>query len=163
MKKHFSFLVALALAFTCIFAANSTYAQSKASSGSSEYNTALGLRLGWPAGITIKHFVSSQSALEGIVGFWYGGVNITGLYEYHMPIKGAAGLQWFVGGGLDFTSWNYAGYNGASIGIDGIIGLDYKIKSAPIDLSLDWKPSFYVAGVGGFYGSGAALSVRYTF
>ena len=137
-------------------------AQSK-SANSPDYTTALGLRLGYPFGVSLKHFVSPAGALEGIVGFWYGGINVTGLYEYHMPISGVDGLKWFVGGGLDFTSWSYGGYSGGSVAIDGIIGLDYKVNTAPVDISLDWKPSFYITGVKGFYGTGAAISVRYTF
>jgi len=166
MKKCMPFFIALAL--FCTWSSHSAFAQSE-TANSSEYTTALGLRLGWPAGVTVKHFMSPHNALEGIVGFWYGGINITGLYEYHSPIKGVNGLQWFIGIGADFTSWNYYGYNGASIGIDGIIGLDYKINSVPIDLSLDWKPAFYVTGVSSglgrspFYGTGLALSLRYTF
>lgn len=157
MKKLF-LLAALVLAIGI----GTVNAQSK-TANSSDYTTALGLRLGYPFGITVKHFVAPQGALEGIFGFWYGGVNITGLYEYHMPINGVEGLKWFVGGGLDFTSWSYGGYKGGSVAIDGIIGLDYKIKTAPVDISLDWKPSLYITGVKGFYGTGAAISVRYTF
>ncbi|MGH2642968.1 MAG: hypothetical protein ACRDE2_03390 [Chitinophagaceae bacterium] len=152
------------LLFAMVISISITTASAQSNtSGNPDYKTGLGLRLGYPYGVTIKHFISQQGALEGILGFWYGGFNFTGLYEYHMDIKSAPGLKWFVGGGADFTSWNFAGYHGAAVGIDGIIGLDYKINSAPIDLSLDWKPSFYVSGVSGLYAGGGAISVRYTF
>lgn len=135
-----------------------------AQSESSDYKTAAGLRLGYPFGATIKHFASDQGAIEGILGFWYGGFNITGLYEYHQPLGSEEGLQWFVGGGVEFTSWNYGGHNGGVFGLDGIIGLDYKIRTAPLNLSVDWKPAFILtSGPGGFYAGGGGLSVRYTF
>lgn len=157
MKKLL--LITILITFVGIGTAN---AQTK-SNKSHTYKTAVGLRLGYPVGFTIKHFLDSQSALEGILGFWYGGVNITGLYEYNWDIKGAKGLKWFLGGGLDFTSWDYGGYAGGAVAIDAIIGLDYKIYTLPIDISVDWKPSIYFAGENGFYGSGGAISVRYTF
>jgi hypothetical protein len=137
-------------------------AQSKTTNGA-DYTTAAGLRLGYPFGVTVKHFIAPQGSVEGILGFWYGGINLTGLYEYHMDLSDVSGLKWFIGGGLDFTSWNHGGYKGGAAAIDGIVGLDYKIAQAPIDLSLDWKPAVYFAGVSGFYGSGGAISVRYTF
>lgn len=152
------------LLFTLIMAIGLTAANAQNKTAqTSNYQTAIGLRLGYPFGVTLKHFINPKGLLEGILGFWYGGFNLTGLYEYHQDIESVEGLKWFAGGGADFTAWDYAGYKGGSVGIDGIIGLDYKINSAPIDLSLDWKPSFYVSGVSGFYGSGGALSVRYTF
>lgn len=157
MKKG---LVLLALVMT--LGIIQAQAQSKTTNGGA-YTTAAGLRLGYPFGVTVKHFIAPQGALEGILGFWYGGINITGLYEYHMDLGDVPGLKWFAGGGLDFTSWDHGGYKGGAAAIDGIIGLDYKITSAPIDLSLDWKPAVYFTGVSGFYGGGGAISVRYTF
>jgi hypothetical protein len=31
----------------------------------------------------------------------------------------------------------------AAAGLDGVLGLDYKFKGAPINLSLDWQPSYH--------------------
>lgn len=148
----------LVLALVTVVTAGSVSAQSTTSSGQ-DYTTALGLRLGYPFGITLKHFVSPQGALEGIVGVGYG-FNLTALYEYHGNFSGASGLKWFAGGGLSFYSWPDWG---ASVGIAGILGLDYKFAGAPIDLSLDWLPAFYFTGYNAFTGGGGALSVRYTF
>lgn len=135
-----------------------SHAQSSTSGGPG-YQTALGIRLGYPFGITLKHFISSQNALEGVIGVGYG-FNVSGLYEHHMPISGAPGLNWYVGAGLSFYSWqNY----GASLGILGALGLDYKFSGAPIDLSLDWLPGIYVSGYNGFAAGGGGLGIRYTF
>lgn len=161
MKKLF-----LLSAIMIIFAGLGTPLHAQ-TSGSSDYTKALGLRLGYPLGVSFKGFVNSNSAFEVIGGQWYNSLNITGLYEYHMPISGVEGLQWFVGGGADVTIWGalgyYGQYSGAAVAIDGIVGLDYKINPIPLNLSLDWKPAFYLTGINRFYGTGVALSVRYTF
>jgi hypothetical protein len=147
-----------ALALVTVVTAGSLSAQSQSAPGQ-DYTTALGLRLGYPFGVTLKHFISPQAALEGIVGVGYG-FNLTALYEYHGDFSGAPGLRWFAGGGLSFYSWPSWG---ASVGLAGILGLDYKFDSAPVNLSLDWLPAFYLTGYNSFTGGGGALSVRYTF
>ena len=51
----------------------------------------------------------------------------------------------------------------ASVGVDGVLGLDYKFNRAPINLSIDWQPSFEFADGHGFVGSWGGLGIRYTF
>mgnify|MGYP001615571992 CR=1 FL=1 len=48
------------------------------------------------------------------------------------------------------------------LGVDGIIGLEYVFDGVPINLSLDYKPSFNITP-GFFDPSGGALSIRYYF
>jgi hypothetical protein len=140
-----------------------------------DYNTSIGFRLGWESGITIKHFIASDAAIEGIVGTSYwGGIYLCGLYELHTNPIDVEGLSLYYGGGAHLRSWSnggwglgnprWKGYSGnyLGIGVDGIIGLEYKIPDAPLNISLDIKPaldvieSFWVHG-------GGALSIRYTF
>ena len=49
------------------------------------------------------------------------------------------------------------------VGVDGVIGLDYKFRGAPINLSLDWQPSFEFGDNRGFVSSWGGLGIRYTF
>ncbi len=139
-----------------------------------DYKTALGVKVwGDGAGISIKHFVRTNRALEGIAYFWRGGVRITGLYEFHFDFKGAPGLKWYVGPGVHVGFYNndnankYGYYNngdsGSFIGIDGVLGLDYKFNGAPINLSLDWQPSFEFGANRGLYNGWGGLGIRYTF
>jgi hypothetical protein len=139
------------------------------------YQTGLGLKVwGDGAGVTLKHFAMTNRALEGIGFFWRGGARFTGLYEYHFDIEGAPGLKWYVGPGAHVGFYNryyyndhyYDGYprtSGTYIGIDGVLGLDYKFDGAPINLSLDWQPSFEFGTNRGFYGGWGGLGIRYTF
>lgn len=55
-------------------------------------------------------------------------------------------------------------YSSTTFGVMGVVGLDYKFTDIPLNLSVDWVPTFfigdgYVSGFGGGYG---ALSARYT-
>lgn len=149
----------LALAFACTAAA---YSQ--------DYNSAIGLRLGYPVSLSYKTFISDQGAIEAFVGFrnytGYGWFNLGATYQHHWPISGVDGLSWFAGGGLSVFFWNYdngfVGDGNTSVGILGALGLDYKFDSAPINISLDWLPIFFVNGYGSGFGGGyGALSVRY--
>jgi hypothetical protein len=118
-----------------------------------QYNTAIGLRGGETSGLTIKGFVSDDAALEGIIGVWSHGFTGTLLYEIHAPAFNANGLNWYFGAGghLAFYSGYHDWYrygqrryhyydDGLGIGIDGVLGLEYKIPRAPIAFSLDLKP-----------------------
>ena len=40
------------------------------------------------------------------------------------------------------TNIQHCNDDGIMIGVDGVLGLDYKVKGAPIDVSLDWRPLF---------------------
>lgn len=141
-----------------------------------DYTTALGVKVwGNGGGISFKTFVRPNRALEGIGYFWRGGVRITGLYEYHFDFANAPGLKWYVGPGAHVgfyneynndNNGNVNGYyygSGTFFGIDGVIGLDYKFNGAPINLSIDWQPSFEFGTNRGFANSWGGLGIRYTF
>ena len=131
------------------------------------YRTALGVKF-YPGAITLKHFTRNDRALEGLATFWNYGFRFTGLYEIHGDINGAPGLKWYVGPGAHIGFWNdewnrkYPDRDdGVAIGIDGVLGLDYKINNAPLNLSLDWQPSFNIIGYTHF-SSWGGLAIRYT-
>lgn len=135
----------------------------------SDYTTALGVKF-YPGAISIKHFNRTNRALEGLMYIYEDGVRFTGLYEIHGDVEGADGLRWYVGPGAHIGFWSDKWKNnnpdedaGVAIGVDGVLGLDYKIKGAPINLSLDWQPSFTFIGYTYFEAGWAGLAVRYTF
>lgn len=136
-----------------------------------DYKTSLGLRLGLTPGITLKYFVSENTAFEGILGTRWEGTKLTGLFEIHNNIDDSP-LVWYYGGGAHFGI--YQGYKDnpwfyddtethAVLGIDGIIGLEYTFIKVPINVSVDWKPVINLIGHSGFLGDGGAISVRYVF
>lgn len=138
--------------------------------GQADYQTGIGVRGGLSNGITIKHFLGSQSAIEGIAAFRWGGYNLTGLYEIHTNAFDEPQLNFYYGAGGhigfwdgDANPWFDDNQSYTVIGIDGILGLEYTFKEIPINLSLDWKPGFNLVGDSGFWGDEAAFSARFVF
>ena len=128
-----------------------------------DYSNAVGLKF-YPTGITFKHFLSEDKALEGLLYFWDKGTRVTGLYEFHFDIGEVEGLKWYVGPGAHIGFYNNNYYGGSTlIGVDGVIGLDYKFSDLPINLSLDWQPAFEFGDGAGFVGAWGGLAVRYVF
>ncbi|MFP3860916.1 MAG: hypothetical protein ACLFUW_08850, partial [Bacteroidales bacterium] len=135
------------------------------------YKTSIGVRGAFASGITAKHFIEENVALEGILSGGAWGGNITGLYEIHTPAFDVERLYWYYGGGAHIAQWNEDFYFPSSdrdgshivIGLDGILGLEYYIEEIPFTISADWKPIFNITGYPGFSGYGGAISIRYTF
>ena len=129
------------------------------------YKTALGVKVWDGGGISFKTFVAPNNALEVIGYFYKDGTRLTGLYEIHGDVSGAAGLKWYIGPGAHLGFYNYKVYHGDQVvaGVDGVLGLDYKVNRAPINFSIDWQPSFEFADGRGFVGSWGGLGIRYTF
>jgi hypothetical protein len=135
-----------------------------------DYNTGIGLRGGFESGITLKHFISEKSALEGIVATRWRGVEFTGLYEIHNQAFHVERLNWYFGFGAHVGFWNgnYAGWGTpgnhyAVLGIDGILGMEYNLREIPVNIGIDWKPALNVLGYQGFWVDGGAVSIRYIF
>ncbi|MDQ1296708.1 MAG: hypothetical protein QG611_687 [Bacteroidota bacterium] len=140
-------------------------------SNAQDYKTAIGARLGFDQGLTIKHFISQKSALEFLLATRWRGFEITGLYEVHNQAFNAERLKWYFGFGGhvgfwdgDYTiGWGEPDKNYTVIGIDGILGLEYSFTEVPINIGLDWKPAYNLSGYSGFWADGGALSIRFIF
>jgi hypothetical protein len=147
------------LVVTLIISSTSAYSQAMGTT----YKNALGVKVWDGAGITYKTFGASKNAVELIGYFYRHGARITGLYEIHGDISGAPGLKWYVGPGahVGFYSSRYG--DGTFAGIDGVLGLDLKINKAPLNLSIDWQPSFEFGETRGFIGSWGGVGIRYAF
>ncbi len=145
---------------------------------SMDYQTAIGLRAGWGVSLTGKHFINDNHAIEGILnyrsfggfGVSWGWMRISGLYLVHQPLDDVIdGLGWYYGGGAyvgfwtgDFDFGVRSDRNSTFIGISGALGLDYTFADVPLNVSVDWIPSFRLTGGGtGFTGEVGGLAVRY--
>lgn len=133
----------------------------------SNYNQALGLKFPGGFAVTYKKFITDNHNIEAQAMFWRKGFRAVGLYEFNFDIPDAEGLRWFVGPGAHIGFWKSTykdDYNSsADFGVDGIIGLDYKFKDIPLNVSLDWEPSIVLVGSSGFTPSYGGIGVRYTF
>jgi hypothetical protein len=155
--------------FSLLFALQTTKAQN--------YKSAVGLRLGYPTSISYKHFLNEKGAVEVTGGFRsFAGyaryVALNASYQQHTPIPTVEGLKWYAGGGLGVNFWSYDSFYKAlgvnttstTFSVFGMIGLDYKIANMPVNVSIDWAPTFFIgsgyySGFGAGYGS---LAARYT-
>ncbi|MFL5787035.1 MAG: hypothetical protein ACJ748_03200 [Flavisolibacter sp.] len=139
-------------------------AQNKTYEGES-YTHAVGVKIFDGGGISYKQFLNGNNAAEVIGYFYTKGFRLAALYEVHNDIQGIGGLKWYYGGGAHIGFYN--SFNGHSrstvLGADGVIGIDYKFNSSPINISLDWQPSFEFGSGFGFNGSWGGLGIRYTF
>ena len=145
--------------------------------GAQNYDNAVGLRVPWGFGATVKHFFGEKVAAEGIVNYWsrgtlglrYTQTRIAALVEVHSELDQVLdGLQWYYGGGAFVSIWGgsfsrYYDYKSTQIGVSGVLGLDYTFADLPINVSVDWMPSVSFVGGGGFGASAGGLAVRYIF
>ena len=168
MKKFFLLLLGL-----MIFTVSHSFAQ--------DNQTSLGLRIGPYYGITLKHFLKEDRALEGILATRKGGFSVTGLYEVHTNAFSAKRLKAFggIGGHInifddyrdDYWRWDDDDDDGVKFGdesyvtagLDMIIGLEYTFKDLPFSIGVDWKPAINFIGDHGFSANQLALSIRFIF
>lgn len=115
---------------------------------------------GTAVGPHIKHFFTNNNALEGSVLFGTGVTTIQAMYGYHADITGADGLKWYVGAG---PAISFGNGGGSLFSLAPMLGLDYKIGAAPLALSADWRPRFYVSNGTSFEAARFALGLRFTF
>lgn len=148
---------------------STTYSQSF----DADYKYALGLRAGGPSGITFKIMTQNSNSIEFIAGFWVDFLNLTALFEKNVPAFDVEGLNWYFGGGghisffteeLRDDRWYYRRGEGYALGIDGVVGLEYKIPPIPFAVSLDFKPFLEVDRSGDVHlGIDPGLGIKFTF
>ena len=135
------------------------------------YKSAVGLRLGSPVAVTYKHFLNDDNAFEVFGSFrafnGYSWIAASGAYQIHNDFPDVDNLKWYygAGGSVYFYSFDtgFGGNSGSTaVGINGYIGLDYKIESAPVSITIDWIPTFFLNGFTSGFGSGfGSVGVRY--
>lgn len=135
----------------------------KGFSQKNNYDASVGLRAGYAFAPTYKVFTSDKLAFEGIAFFHSTGLSVQALAQVHNDIKNADGLKWYYGAGANVNFYNKSNYNGVvGLGIVGAIGLDYKIKNIPLNLSIDYLPNFSFTSNIGFVGNTwGGIAVRY--
>lgn len=132
------------------------------------YKTSIGIRYGIEKGISVKHFVSSNTAFEAIISRdgYYQATRITALYEIEKSFGKCEQLFWFYGVGSHVSFYtsklnqnnSHVGYydyrgkwhdtdnrlNYTSGGFDGIIGIEYLMKHIPLNIRVDSKPNINI-------------------
>ncbi len=146
------FLTGLTLCF-----ASKTFAQSS-------YKTAIGLGIDFGDGSTIvgpsiKHFFSEHSAVEAEVLFSSYFTVVGAFYQYNHSFKEAKELKWYLGAGPQILLND----RGAGFAIRPMAGLDYKIKTLPLNFTFDWRPIIIIGSFPEFGAARFGLGVRYAY
>ena len=151
MKKVLLLVVAGFLYF-----GNSAKAQS--------YQNAAGLSIDFGDGSTlvgpaIKHFFDRHNAGQAELTFGGDQTFLGAFYQYQDKIQNAGGLNWYLGVGPQLAF----GHGNTDFYIRPMIGLDYKIAQAPLALSFDWRPAFYVGDNSDFTAARFGLGFKFVF
>jgi len=134
----------------------------------SPYKKAIGFKLN-PGAISYRSFYTRNKAVEGIGFISLDGFQLTILNEKFTQFANAENLTWYMGYGGHFNLWseryklnNPSKSAGVAVGIDGMLGLDYKLKNTPINLSVDIQPAFNFVGASYFDLGWGGIGIRYT-
>ncbi len=157
------------LSFNGLFAQGFTpdpVSESKTSFNSNSYTKAIGVKVS-PGAITYKSFFKQNKAIEAIGYITLDGFSVSVLKEFYTPIEGAESLSWYYGYGGHLGIWSEewkrtnsgTSNSNIAVGVDGIIGLDYKIKNTPLNLSIDWQPAFSI--IQSYFKNHGGISIRY--
>lgn len=125
-----------------------------------QYEKALGLRLGGSVGVTyVQPMLGNYMEFIGEFRFGNSGYFAVGaLYEMKYSFFDIENMDWYFGGGANI---GISGDN-FGVGVDGVIGLEYTLDSAPLNIGIDWKPGFDLINSANYLSNGA-LSLRYVF
>jgi hypothetical protein len=82
---------------------------------------------------------------------------------YHWVWKIVGGFNWYMGPGASLMYDNYDDNGYVNVGVGGQIGIEYKFRDLPIQVSLDARPMWDFLGDVNGLGWGGALGLRYTW
>lgn len=150
------FLISI-FVMSCLLASS----QSSVITPKQSYTSAVGLKF-FPLAVSLKHFVSPTKALD-LYAYFNEGTRITGLYEWHGSLSNGGNLKWYLGPGAHVQFYDYEHGGGTNIGIDGIVGLEYKLSKLPLAISIDWQPSMEFSSKSTFAGGWGGIGGKFTF
>jgi hypothetical protein len=129
-----------------------------------ESKHAISGRVGLSSGIAYQLMVDDFRGYKGMMSFRDGGIQITALIESYRPLylKFTDKMYYYTGMGahIGFTRWPHQrgfianpfryyrgkGHFAPVIGMDAIIGLEFRLSRIPLTFSLDAKPFFELFG-----------------
>lgn len=82
-------------------------------------------------------------------------------FEHYGNLNIEGNFKWYIGAGahLGFLKNTKT----VQFGVDGVLGLDYKLLHAPLNISLDWQPSLGIGDDNKFIGDWGGIGIRYCF
>ncbi len=136
----------------------------KQEANAQSYRTGAGLFIdagnGWTyVGPHIKHFFSANNAGQAMILFGRETTIIGAEYSYNQAIPGASGLSWYVGIGPQVAVRRRDSY----FLIRPLGGMEFKVPTAPIAASLDWRPWWRLGEYSNFEPGRFGVAFKFTF
>lgn len=150
-----------------------------------EYVRSAGVRLGSETtALTFKKFASEDQAVEVFLSGRSKGLQLTLMYEKYLPMRvGTLDNFYFYSGmgghvgyqkdneinkvptGVAQSDFYYTEEDYFEIGIDGIVGIEYRILSIPLSINVDLKPFVSYVGFEKLEGDfwDGSVGVKYIF
>ncbi|MFP4287642.1 MAG: hypothetical protein ACLFQS_00175 [Bacteroidales bacterium] len=133
-----------------------------------DYSSSIGVRGGFFSGVSGKFFIDNEDAIEVVGALHYSGLLVAGMFQRHANAFDAPGLNWYYGGGVHLgfyemgsTPWyDDESGNVSTLGLNGVLGLEYKIEEIPFTVGIDITPAFNLVGHTGYWMSGG-VTLRY--
>jgi hypothetical protein len=122
-----------------------------------EYKYSIGLRGGSTSGISFRQYRNDASGYGGIVSFYDNGFKITFLKEHysnsHYSYSSHLYFTKGLGGHAGFVNTDHFTLFGDTyhydekvaspvMGIDGLLGMEYRLAVFPLIFGINWKPFF---------------------
>ena len=127
-----------------------------------DFKRSVGFRGGESTGITFRFFSDENNAAEALLSFRDGGIQFTVLKELYMPVllkysdhiflyKGYGGhIGYSQRTHHDFFEGNNVNWyhlkSAPLLGIDGVMGLEYRLFKYPLTGGIDFKPFAEIGG-----------------
>jgi hypothetical protein len=151
----------------CLLLAGGLNAQKRSGAA---YSNAFGLHIEFGTGSTLigptfKHFFSRHDAGQVNLLFANHYTQLDLEYQYHGSIQSASGLKWYLGLGPSFGFGSIGRVHYTDVFLRPMLGIDYKVSNAPLDLAFDWRPTFLLTEDIGdrFTVARFGLGIRFTF
>jgi len=153
MKK----IILAFLVLFCIFSFRNSYSQNS--------GTGLGIIVGEPSGITIKHWVNSKNAIDGAIAWSFvenGTFHIHADYLYHMDVFSNPKIPFYfgIGGRIKLKNGNDAADN--KIGARVPVGIDVYFPEHSLGMFVEIVPVLDLSPDIGVSFNGA-IGLRYFF
>ena len=150
-----------------------------------DYERAAGVRLGHTSGFAYKKFVVETEAVEMILSGRNEGTQFTAIYEFHKPMEVAFEEENFyfyygIGAHIGFERFDdlnkvlisttplefvFEDKSYLIMGLDAIVGVEYRYLSVPMTIGFEVKPYFNFIGMrytkSQFWDAG--FSIKYIF
>ncbi len=119
-------------------------------------------------GLTAKYYIGEDAAVQLMLGqrFSYGiSVGVDYVMEFKPLAQGGAGrLFWGAGVGAGLLLYDVGSHDANIIGVSGIVELGWHFKALPLEVVVDWRPTFFIGDyLGGLWLRGGGGAIRWFF